>query len=86
MSDSKAAGSDLAMSCLCASRTLSYNGNQPEARAKFLLREAAHEITRHRVRIVGGKSIADGQGRKRRLTLRERLAIWLLEGRTEVRP
>lgn len=77
---------DLAIYCLSASRELSYNAQQPEARAKFLLREAAHEITRHRVRVVGGKAIADTQGRERKLTLRERLAIWLLEGRTEVRP
>ncbi len=64
-------------------RQRSYDG--PDAQLKHQLREASHALDCEAVKISGGV-IRNARGSKRNLTPRERLAIWLLGGKTEVRP
>ena len=81
--------SKLADRCQGIARTLTYNESPHEAAAKQTLREASHFIDSQVVRLHkkrDGVLAINARGKSRFLTWRERLAIWLLSGKTEVRP
>lgn len=81
--------SGLASKCQGAARNLSYNDGQPEARAKHLLLEASHALDANAVGVHkkrDGLLMVTARGNCRFMTLRERLAFWLLGNRTEMRP
>lgn len=81
--------SQLASKCQGAARCLSYNWPSSEAQAKHLLREASHALDTHAVRVHrkrDGLLIINARGKSRFMTLRERLAYWLLQQSTEIRP
>lgn len=69
-------------------RQLSYNGK--DAVLKMQLHEACTAIRAHNVSVApavrGGGLVVFGANGSRRLTRRERLALWLLKGKTEIRP
>lgn len=68
---------------------MTYNEGETEASAKHTLREAAHFIDSQIVRLHkkrDGLLAINARGKSRFLTMRERLAVWLLRGKTEVRP
>ena len=70
--------------CQGAAQCISYNGNKFEAQAKHVLLEASHFLDSQSVK-VNGLTIRSARGKQRKLTLRERFAIWLLGGKTEIR-
>lgn len=81
--------SKLASKCQGVARCLTYNNDQHQAAAKNVLLEAAHMLDQHAVRIhqkADGPMIVNARGKCRFLTIRERLAVWLLRGKLEVRP
>lgn len=75
--------SELASWMQSKSRQLSYDGR--DGPLKHQLREASHALNGEAVKVSNGV-IRNARGSKRKLTLRERTAIWILDGRTEVRP
>lgn len=79
---------DLASQCQGVARCISYNNSPNEAAAKHLLLEASNALDRHSVRVHkkrDGLLIINARGKSRYMTLRERIAYWLL-GSTEIRP
>jgi len=81
---------------MCA---MSYNDVVPgtQKSLKHLLKEVTHTLNSSVVKVLPagkeydgtirpGPVIRDALGKKRMLTTKERVAIWLLGGRTEVRP
>lgn len=79
----------LADRCAAIARTLTYNGSLNESAAKHALREASYFIDSQIVRLRkkrDGVLAINARGKARFLTWRERLAVWLLDGKTEVRP
>lgn len=79
---------ELANRCAGIARTLTYN-EEPQGTIKHTLRECSHFIDCNNVRLIrnrDGVILRNGRGKERYATLRERVAIWLLRGRTEVRP
>lgn len=80
---------ELSNKCASIARCLSYNESVGEAEAKHTLLEAAHFIDNNIIRLhkkKDGYLIANVRGKTRFLTLKERLAVWLLKGKTEIRP
>ena len=77
--------SDLADTCRELAGCLSYNEDHRQAEIKRALKVASHSLDSSLVR-VSGRVVANARGKSRRLLLRERLAIWLLQGKTEIRP
>jgi len=64
-------------------RTLTYNDDMPQAQAKHVLLELAHRLDTVNIRLhrkADGVLATTALGRSRFLTLRERLACWLLGG------
>lgn len=81
--------SKLASRCKGVAQLLSYNSGTSEGVAKHLLLEAAHILDSHAVRIHqknDGLLLINARGKSRYMTMRERLAVWLLRGKTEIRP
>jgi hypothetical protein len=81
--------SKLASQCQGIASCLSYNGSHYEAEAKHTLIEAAMHLDKHAIRVhrkKDGLLLVNAVGKSRFATLRERLAIWLLKGKTEIRP
>ncbi len=81
--------SKLASQCQGVARCLSYNGSHHEAEAKHTLIEASMILDRHAVRVHrkrGAVLLINARGKSRSMTLRERLACWLLRGALEIRP
>jgi hypothetical protein len=79
----------LADRCAGIARTLTYNESPNESAAKHALREASYFIDSQIIRLHkkrDGILAINARGKGRYLTWRERLAVWLLGGRTEVRP
>ena len=81
--------SKLASKCQGVAHCLTYNADKHQADAKHVLLEASHILDSHAVRVhrkKDGLLLVNARGKSRFATLRERLAIWLLNGKTEVRP
>ena len=81
--------SKLANQCQGIASCLSYNAPHYEGEAKHTLIEAAHRLDWHTCYAKHSKNgfvVANARGKFRKLTMRERLAIWLLRGKLEVRP
>lgn len=56
------------------------------AYARSAIASAVDALKRHDVYRLGRKMVVDGYGNVRRMTILERLAVWLLGGKLEVRP
>lgn len=81
--------SKLADQCAGIASNLSYNDKGIEGEAKHALRECSHFADSHAIRVHkkhDGILVANARGATRFLTWRERVALWLLDGRTEIRP
>ena len=81
--------SKLASLCQGVARCLSYNAGKHEGDAKHTLIEAAMHLDKHAVRVhrkSDGMLIINARGKSRFMTMRERLAMWLLRGKLEIRP
>lgn len=81
--------SKLANQCQGIASCLSYNALPHEGEAKHTLIEAAHRLDWHACYAKHSKNgfvVANARGKFRRLTVRERLALWLLRGKLEIRP
>lgn len=81
--------SKLALQCQGAARCLSYNGSAAEGSAKHLLLEASHALDGHAIRVHrkrDGLLMVNARGKSRFMNLRERIAYWLLDNTTEIRP
>lgn len=81
--------SELATKCQEAARRLTYNEGDSEATAKHLLLEASHALDSHSVSVhqkTDGPMLINARGKVRFMTLRERVACWLLGGNLEIRP
>lgn len=81
--------SELASKCQGVARCLTFNDGSHQAAAKHLLLEASHRLDSHAVRVhrkKDGLLIINARGKSRYMTLRERLATWLLRGKLEIRP
>lgn len=81
--------SKLASRCQGVAACLSYNAGKPESDAKRALMEASHALDHNVVRVYRSKRwmfVRNARGNNRRLGWRECLAVWLLKGRTEIRP
>ncbi len=81
--------SKLASKCQGVARCLTYNDDKHQSAAKHTLLEASHMLDQHAVRVHrkrDGLLIINARGKSRFMTLRERLAMWLLRGKLEIRP
>ena len=81
--------SDLASKCQDIARGSSYNAGAHEAQAKHTLLEASHALDVHSIRVHrkrDGLLMVNARGKSRFMTLRERIAYWLLGNTTEIRP
>lgn len=81
--------SKLASKCQGVARCLTYNEDEHQAAAKHTLLEASHMLDQHAVHInkkADGPMIVNARGKCRFLTIRERVAVWLLGGKLEIRP
>lgn len=73
--------SKLASQCQGVASCLSYNGHRNEGEAKHTLIEAAMILDKHAVRThkkKDGLLIINARGKSRFMTIRERIAMWLL--------
>lgn len=89
MSEVKWYESELASQCQGVAKCLTYNDDEHQAAAKHVLLEASHRLDSHAVRVhrkKDGLLIINARGKSRFMTLRERLAMWLLRGKLEIRP
>lgn len=80
--------SKLASKCQGVARGLTYN-DEHQAAAKHTLLAASHALDQHAIRVhrkKDGMLIVNARGKSRYMTLRERLAMWLLRGVLEIRP
>lgn len=81
--------SALASKCQGIAQCLTYNADEHQAAAKHVLLEASHILDSHAVRVHSkrdGLLIINARGKSRFMTTRERLAMWLLRGKLEIRP
>ena len=81
--------SDLASKCQGVARCISYNASTHEAQAKHTLLEASHALDVHSIRVHrkrDGLLMVNARGKSRFMTLRERIAYWLLGNTTEIHP
>jgi hypothetical protein len=81
--------SNLASRCQGVAMNLSYNNGELEDLNKRTLIEASRCIDGHCIRVHrkrDGLLMITARGKSRFMTWRERIAYWLLEGKTEMRP
>jgi len=81
--------SELASKCQGVARCLTFNDDEHQAAAKNTLLAASHALDGESIRVHkkrDGLLIINARGKCRFMTLRERIAFWLLRGKTEVRP
>lgn len=82
--------SNLASQCQGLARCFTYNDKPLEAKAKHLLLEASHALDSASIRVHrkrdGRLIIINARGKSRFMTLRERIAYWLLKQSTEIQP
>lgn len=79
----------LASKCQSIAKCLTYNADDHQAAAKHVLLETSHILDSHAIRLHrkrDGLLIINARGKSRFMTLRERLAMWLLRGKLEIRP
>ncbi len=79
--------SDLASSLAGHAQCLSYDG--VDGSLKRHLREASHALDSNSIRVhkkTDGLLLTNARGKSRLMTLRERIAYWMLRGHTEIRP
>lgn len=79
----------LASKCQGVARCLTYNDDEHQAAAKHTLLEASHALDQHAIRVhtkKDGLLMVNARGKSRFMTFRERIAFWLLKGKTEIRP
>ena len=80
---------ELTMKARSVAKCLTYNDDKHQSAAKHTLLEASHMLDQHAVRVHrkrDGLLIVNARGKSRYMTLRERLAMWLLRGKLEIRP
>ena len=80
---------NLASDCQNVAYNLSYNDSPIEAKAKLILVEASHALDSCAVRVHkkrDGLLLVNARGKSRFMSLRERIAYWLLRGATEIKP
>lgn len=80
--------SKMADKCQGIAHRLSYNDSH-EGDAKHMLREAAHFFDSNSIRLHKKKDgilMVNARGESRYMTYRERMAMWLLGGKLEIRP
>jgi len=81
--------SDLASRCQGLARNLSYNDGDLIGSVKHTLLEASQTLDRNAVTLhksSKGVFVMNARGKSRFITVRERIAVWLLRGKTEIRP
>ncbi|UQY33573.1 hypothetical protein K8U54_17890 [Pseudomonas fulva] len=81
--------SSLASKCQAVASCLSYSGGEHEESAKRTLKDAQHALDSESVRVSNtsdGVLIRNALGKARHMTFRERIAFWMLRGKTEIRP
>lgn len=81
--------SKLASKCQGVSACLTFNDDDHQAAAKHTLLAASHALDQHAVRVHAKKDgllMVNARGKSRFMTFRERMAFWLLKGKTEIRP
>lgn len=81
--------SKIASQCQGVARYLSYNASHHESEAKHTLLEASAALDANSIRVHRKKEgllLVNARGKSRFATLRERVAIYLLKGKTEIRP
>lgn len=81
--------SELADRCAGLARGLSYNEDSTQSTMKHTLRECSYFIDSQIVRLHkkrDGVLAINARGKSRFLTWRERIALWLLRGKLEIRP
>jgi len=81
--------SKLASKCQGAARCISFDSTVAGGGLKHLLLEASHALDSHAVRVHrkrDGLLLVNARGKSRFMTLRERIAYWLLGNTTEIRP
>ena len=81
--------SKLASQCQGIAHCLTYNADENQAAAKHTLLEASHKLDTHAGRVHrkrDGLLVINARGKSRYMTMRERLAMWLLRGKLEIRP
>ena len=79
----------LASKCQSIAKCLTYNADEHQAAAKHVLIEASNILDSHAIRVHpkrDGMLMVNARGKSRFMTLRERLAMWLLRGKLEIRP
>lgn len=79
----------VATACQSLAARLSYNESPLESELKNALKEAAHVLDSHSVRLRRAGAhveVVNARGKVRQLTIRERLARRLLRGGMEIRP
>jgi len=79
----------IASKCQDLARCLTYNDDTHQAKAKHLLIEASHVLDSCSVSVTkkrDGLLIRTARGKSRFMTWRERVAFWLLGGKTEILP
>ena len=80
---------NLASDCQNAAHNLTYNDRPVEAKAKHTLLEASHALDSCAIRVHKkreGLLLLNARGKSRFMTLKERIAYWLLDGNTEIKP
>lgn len=81
--------SNLASQCQGLARNLSYNDGDLIGSVKHTLIEASQALDHNAVSVhktSNGIFVMNARGKSRFITVRERVAIWLLRGKTEIRP
>lgn len=81
--------SKLASKCQGIARCLTFNADRHQSDAKHALLTASHALDQHACRVhrkTDGLLIVNARGKARFMTIRERLAMWLLHGKLEIRP
>lgn len=81
--------SKLASQCQGLVRNLSYNDGDLIGSVKHTLIEASQALDHNAVSVhktSNGIFVMNARGKSRFITVRERVAIWLLRGKTEIRP
>lgn len=81
--------SELASKCQGVARCLTFNDDEHQEAAKHTLLAASHALDGESIRVHkkrDGLLIINARGKCRFMTLRERIAFWLLRGNTEIRP
>lgn len=79
----------VSVQCFTISKLLIYNGEHWEGEIKHTMIEAGTLLAKHACRVFKGNHgvlVINCNGKSRKLTIRERIALWLLNGNLEIRP